>query len=74
MFKYSRMNGIWHIHLITKACLYVTEQVLPDLKLGHHQQGTGEGQGGQQRGGGHEEHLADGHLGGLDTGILITLY
>ena len=42
--------------------------MLPDLELGHHHQGAGEGQRGQQRGGGHEEHLADGYLGGLDTG------
>ena len=54
-------------YLITPAGLFV-KHVVHDLELGHHHQGAGEGQGDQQGGGGHDDHMSDGHLSGLDTG------
>ena len=54
-------------YLITPAGLFV-KHVVHDLELGHHHQGAGEGQGDQQGGGDHDDHMSDGHLSGLDTG------
>ena len=52
-------------YLITPAGLFV-KHVVHDLELGHHHQGAGEGQGDQQGGGGHDDHMPDGHLSGLN--------
>ena len=53
-------------YLITPAGLFV-KHVVHDLELGHHHQGAGEGQGDQQGGDGHDDHMSDGHLSGLNT-------
>ena len=54
-------------YLITPAGLFVKHAV-HDLELGHHHQGAGEGQGDQQGGDGHDDHMSDGHLSGLNKG------
>ena len=54
-------------YLITPAGLFV-KHVVHDLELGHHHQGAGEGQGDQQGGDGHDDHMPYGHLSGLNKG------
>ena len=54
-------------YLIAPAGLFV-KHVVHDLELGHHHQGAGEGQGDQQGGDGHDDHMPYGHLSGLNKG------